>query len=364
MEFKYLNLKNINEFFTLKYKYKGEELIKQVESFRKTDKELSSKDFLSFFKKKDAEDFPKDDNTKAVSVWFPLDDKGEPIFSINFLKGAACYPWELDPIKDNWLMICNKKHIPLQLAQASYYGVFRGKLDLRTLIGQTNRLPYSDPLLGIHIKYPKLRKYRFPISLDFEPKEDYEAEEYDFETMEDKDFFELCRDLLRIQSNGFGQENILRVQDISKKCTIFIVGKESDVLLPQLLERVVKEKKYQSTNDTTLISGVFSYETKKTDGNKIIMMKITKELEFKSLKNLSDIDSISNQDRGVIFIGKDKRLEEAPEELVKQHQANSYLFFNAIEPDYTSLTSTNWYVDKNDNDEVRAELLKRFIRDI
>jgi len=336
--------KNLHGLLTLKFSKQGQELIEAIESFDlKPISDSKPEDIISIFEDEYLNMTSKDNgtslksNTKAVSVWFPLDDDGEPVFSIDSLKGAACYPWELDPVKNSWLMICNKKHIPLQLAQTYFYGVFQGKLDLRDLIAQTNLLSLSHRLLGVHIKYPKLRKYRFPISLDFEPKEDFKAEEYDFETIEDEEFHELIRYLYQIQVKGFTYLNDPKTyKDLYE---VAVIGQNSKDTNLMLIIQGNSNNALKKTSST--VSRTFEINKKEVNVEFQFFHQIPEGIKPKDGIILSDFDEIQVKRSDILKL-----------------EAKSFVFFETS----IYLADNLFYLYKEAvKDEVGELILKEFI---
>jgi len=297
--------KSIHNLLRLKFYKQGQELIEAIESFDlKPILDSKPEDIVSIFEDDYLNMTSKGHNTKNVTVWLPLNDDGEPIFSIDSLKGAACFPWELDPVRKTWAGICNKKHIPIQLAQTYFYGVFQGKADLRALIGQAMRISLEHPLLGIRMTFPKLREYRFPISLDFEPEEDFQAEEYDFEIMEDDDFYDFCDYLHRIQLEGFLYVNSLK----DKKYEIAVIGKNSN---DSVLWKIILENLSDIDKTDSLVSGVIKIEKKSIN----VVFQIFESIPEEGIKPKN----------GIIFADFDSELEATLKKI--KLEAKSVLFY-------------------------------------
>ena len=67
--------KYLSNLLTLKYKYLGEDLIREVASFDwKPAFDLNHEEFFSFLKQYEKKDELRYTNTESVSIWFPVND--------------------------------------------------------------------------------------------------------------------------------------------------------------------------------------------------------------------------------------------------------------------------------------------------
>jgi len=340
MEFnRTLLIQVLNDLFTLKFSNKGQGLIEANESFDwKPILDTKPEDILSLFEELSHNDIPIDSNTKAVSVWFPLDENLQPIFSIDCLKGAACFPWELDPYKIDWDRLCDKKHILLQLSQASFYGVFYAKKLLAYQLCLPMRLNGHHPLVRYkEADFKKYRSYRFPISLGTEPKEDLRTREYNLFKMKDSEFFSLCNFLYSITCKGL--ISVLNCNNKSKY-EVAVIGKNSnDTNLRILIINNLFKKKFLGSK----ISGVIEIDP------------IELFVEFEMFDKIPE-EGIKPKD-GIIFADFAKELEKASN--VLNLQAKTFLFYGISPP--KSKENILYLKEKDVESGAGRGILKQFI---
>jgi len=192
------NIKDeLTRLLTLKFRDNNEEFLNEIENFP-FDIFLNNQEAcISLIKENHTKN---NENNNAVSIVLPLNEHGNPFLSINWLKAAACFPWELDHVKHEfWFTICQQMHILTQLSQSSFYGSPLARKFLRTIARQHN-LQDQHPYWNGQ-EYPNFKIYRFPIE-PIQITEDLEADHYDFSEMDEEEFTELFYHILLAESLG------------------------------------------------------------------------------------------------------------------------------------------------------------------
>ena len=115
----------LGKLLSLKFSKKGMDLINEVEKFGWEDyfSKIKSQDFVAVLKENHISHKCK--NSEGITVLVPLDENGEIDNNVWFdwLKGSACYPFELDPWDrpSEFVRVSALEHVLLQLAHGSHY---------------------------------------------------------------------------------------------------------------------------------------------------------------------------------------------------------------------------------------------------
>ena len=359
--------KTLTDFLTLKFTFQGEDLIRAIEDFQWSSIEsIKPEIFVSVIEENHSKNVPKSENNQAVSVVLPLDDKGIPIVSLRWLKGCACFPWELDPIKHKlWLKICNQKHILIQLAQASHYGSPRASKEIRDISRQYFNLVKRHPFKRDR-EAPDFRIYRFPIG-PFDVKEDLKAEVVELCEMDEEEFTDLFDKLLLIENEGiFKYEEELKKEELEDKISemkqaiqtsqnsqkiykIFVCGKnyKNEALLNLIQHNLIAP---HNSKDNTCVLGFYKLE------------KTVFELEVRIAEKFPQ--NLDHQD-GIIIAEFQTDPEAVADELKEILKAKSFLFFGTAQPNPSRAKSTNWYLRQEDAvSEYGDKLLENFFHDM
>ena len=198
---------HLGAFLTLKFSKQGEDLVKEIDSqeWNAIWAKIDSESLLQVL-----ESFPNSEevsNTQAVTVLAPLDEQSKIVSKDISLKGAACYPWELDPWKFNtFLEISSLEHVQEQIAYASYFKHPYAPNFLRRIARRSTKLPRRHPLTKDPISdVEAFKTYRVPTSLnkDFHPpQKSFEGKSVRFSKMSDEEFKSYVDKLYRIEKEG------------------------------------------------------------------------------------------------------------------------------------------------------------------
>jgi len=341
-----------------------------------------------------------DINTKAVSIILPLNEQGSPYIDKNWLRASACFPWELDRVKDDlWLTICQQEHILAQLAQSAFYGSPIASKFLRVIARQCNlhdQHPYWDDR-----EFPAFQVFRFPIDPGFRI-ENLEAPSYDLFELDEEEATKIFLNILLMEMHGVFQwsvdaQNLMKglqasleatkasnlehnvevkqsipkkesakksyqldkisllkidkLNNLDKIFKILIYGDNSkDKTLMDLIKRNL-------TDSSTPIEGTNTTRSYKL-GDKTVKLKFT--FLGKNLKN-------AEQQDGIIIADPQSRPEETAKELKKLLKAKSFLFYGTNRPNPAGPYSFNFYLSQKDaslkqGDEVFEKFVREMIR--
>jgi len=353
--------KTLTDFLTLKFTFQGEALIKQIEEFPLDPILVDPAALLSVIEENNAKNIPKKLNTEGVSIWLPVDEKGNPIVSKEWLKGSACFPWEMDPEKiEIWSDMCDKMHIIVQLAQAAYYGSPWASANLGRISLMFEKLDLSHPYLE-GAETPAHQEYRFPIQ-SISKKEDVKAKSFNLSKMKKKEFNDLFFNILLFERIGIkefekkseekDEENILlnkaprpEINTPEKIYKILIYGENSrDPILLNLIKKDLIG--LNECPDQSSIAGY--YQLKNT----------LKRLEFKIAdtlpKDLEPQDGVISAEYQKDPLGESKKLKKAL-------KARSVLFYGKI-PTKGSIGCNNCHITKENASSEGDKEFQNFIR--
>jgi len=359
--------KTLTDFLTLKFTFQGEDLIRAIEDFQWSSIEsIKPEIFISVIEEHHSKNIPKSGNTQAVSVALPLDKNGNPVVSLKWLKGSACFPWELDPVKDRLLLkISNQKHILIQLAQASHYGSPRASEFIRDIARQYFNLREKHPFKRDR-NFSDYKIYRFPIG-PIDAKEDLKAEFVELCDMDKEEFSDLFDKLFLLEKEGiFKYEEELKKEELEDKISemkqaiqtsqnsqkiykIFVCGKSyKDEALLNLIQRNLIAP--HNSKGNTCVLGFYKLE------------KTVFELEVRIAEKFPQ--NLDHQD-GIIIAEFQTDPEAVADELKEILKAKSFLFFGTAQPNPSRAKSTNWYLRQEDAvSEYGDKLLENFFHDM
>jgi len=377
----------LTNFFTLKFRYQGVSLIKAIDAFQwGVVGSLTPDQFLLVLE--EFQDISKDKNNQAVSITLPLNSDGTLDISLAWLKGSACFPWELDPVKDKlWVKICKQKHILIQLAQASHYGCPKASEELRDISMQYFNLRKKHPFRRDK-NYSAYRTFRFPIG-PANIFENLEAEYFELSEMKEEEFTKIFDDLLQVEKEGLSEiekpklsrliskdddlESLIQPKENPKKNTLFYKAPSKETVKkngPQGTERVYRIYICgEHYNNKTILGWIKNNLVRDYDADDashtIAHYRLERELFRLELTGKENIPRDVNSLDGVIIVGPQTDPEAKADELKRVVKAKSFLFIGTPQPNPSRAKSTNWYLREEYVDSDYAdEIFEDFISDM